>query len=183
MFVGGHVALDLVNTVAWRLDPSRREDRLRDDEALRDWAVSAGIASGPAVAGGVAQVRDLREAAYRVLHPMATAGSAPRRRAAADFEPLRGPVLDALARAEVVSVVPLEWRIPVRATSDLPAALALEVWRLLQFEDLTRLRQCADDGCGWLFLDRSRNGSRRWCSSADCGNRERARRHYRRGRA
>ncbi|GHE85366.1 hypothetical protein GCM10017786_16700 [Amycolatopsis deserti] len=174
MFVGGHVALDLVNTVAWRLDPARREERLPDDEALRWWAEAAGF---PVVAnGGVAEVRALRETAHRVLEPLATGAEA------ADAEPLRRLIVDALARAEVASVVPLEWRIPVHGTRDLPAALALETWRLLQFEDLTRLRQCADGGCGWLFLDRSRNGSRRWCSSADCGNRERARRHYHRTR-
>ena len=34
-------------------------------------------------------------------------------------------------------------------------------------------------GCSWLFVDESRNGSRRWCSMKDCGNRAKARRHYR----
>ncbi|MEU0463698.1 CGNR zinc finger domain-containing protein [Amycolatopsis sp. NPDC006131] len=221
MFVGGHVVLDLVNTVAWRLDPARREERLPDDDALRRWAEAAGFTVAPdgGVAevreaahqapeppsalrdggaaevrelreaahqapeppstvrdGCVAEVRELREAAHRVLEPLAT-GAEP-----GDVEPLRRLIVGALARAEVVSVAPLEWRIPLHGTRDLRDALALETWRLLQFEDLTRLRRCADDGCGWLFLDRSRNGSRRWCSSADCGNRERARRHYHRAR-
>src|SRR6266851_4063029 len=35
-------------------------------------------------------------------------------------------------------------------------------------------------GCSWLFVDESRNGSRRWCSMKDCGNRAKARRHYQR---
>ena len=35
-----------------------------------------------------------------------------------------------------------------------------------------RVRQCADpEGCGWLFLDESRAGTRRWCSMGNCGNR------------
>ncbi|MEV5302490.1 CGNR zinc finger domain-containing protein [Amycolatopsis methanolica] len=174
MFVGGHVALDLVNTVAWRLDPARREERLPDDDALRRWAEAAGFTV--VADGGVTEVRELREVAHRVLEPLAT-GAEP-----GDVEPLRRLIVGALARAEVASVVPLEWRIPVHGTRDLRDALALETWRLLQFEDLTRLCRCADDGCGRLFLDRSRNGSRRWCSSADCGNRERARRHYQRAR-
>nr|WP_264085191.1 CGNR zinc finger domain-containing protein [Kibdelosporangium phytohabitans] len=42
--------------------------------------------------------------------------------------------------------------------------------------------ECSGPGCGWLFIDRTRNRSRQWCSSKDCGNRERARRHYRRSR-
>ena len=47
---------------------------------------------------------------------------------------------------------------------------------LLGADDLKRLRQCGNHPCGWLFLDRSRNGSRRWCSSSECGNATRVRR-------
>jgi predicted RNA-binding Zn ribbon-like protein len=40
------------------------------------------------------------------------------------------------------------------------------------------IEQCEGDVCGWLFLDRSPAGRRRWCSMRDCGNRAKARRHY-----
>jgi predicted RNA-binding Zn ribbon-like protein len=54
---------------------------------------------------------------------------------------------------------------------------------LTSAEELARVGQCADDrGCGWLFFDTSRNHSRRWCAMKDCGNRAKARRHYRRQR-
>jgi predicted RNA-binding Zn ribbon-like protein len=54
---------------------------------------------------------------------------------------------------------------------------------VLTSEKRTRLGQCADDrGCGWLFLDTSKNRSRRWCDMEDCGNRAKARRHYLRER-
>ena len=54
---------------------------------------------------------------------------------------------------------------------------------LLASKDLNRVGQCADDrGCGYLFLDMSRNRSRRWCEMKDCGNRAKAKRHYRRAR-
>jgi predicted RNA-binding Zn ribbon-like protein len=50
-------------------------------------------------------------------------------------------------------------------------------------ELLGRVGQCADDrGCGWLFLDTTKNRSRRWCDMRDCGNRAKARRHYERKR-
>jgi predicted RNA-binding Zn ribbon-like protein len=49
---------------------------------------------------------------------------------------------------------------------------------LLTSESLDRVGECQGDGCGWLFLDTSRNRSRRWCSMAECGNRAKARRHY-----
>jgi predicted RNA-binding Zn ribbon-like protein len=54
---------------------------------------------------------------------------------------------------------------------------------LLTSERLGRVNVCAGDGCGWMFLDESRNNSRRWCDSRDCGNRERVRRHLARKRA
>jgi predicted RNA-binding Zn ribbon-like protein len=54
---------------------------------------------------------------------------------------------------------------------------------LLTSGDLARVGQCADDRCGWLFFDTSRNHSRRWCSMEDCGNRAKARRYYERSRA
>ena len=49
---------------------------------------------------------------------------------------------------------------------------------LLISDDLDRVKQCADDrGCGWLFVDTSRNRSRRWCSMESCGNRAKVQRH------
>jgi predicted RNA-binding Zn ribbon-like protein len=48
----------------------------------------------------------------------------------------------------------------------------------LTSSELKRLKECEGGGCGWLFIDTSRNHSRRWCSMEDCGNREKARRHY-----
>lgn len=52
---------------------------------------------------------------------------------------------------------------------------------LLASEELSHVGQCLDDrGCGWLYLDKSRNHSRRWCSMDRCGNRAKAQRHYRR---
>jgi len=44
--------------------------------------------------------------------------------------------------------------------------------------DVALLHRCEDIACGWLYLDRSPRHNRRWCSAADCGNRNRARRHY-----
>lgn len=43
-----------------------------------------------------------------------------------------------------------------------------------------RLKRCENPRCGWLYLDRSRNRSRRWCEMATCGNRAKARRYKQR---
>jgi predicted RNA-binding Zn ribbon-like protein len=71
-----------------------------------------------------------------------------------------------------------------------PEALDKVIWpivkaavELLTSDQLDRLGQCADDrGCGWLFLDTSRNRSRQWCSMESCGNRAKAKRYYNRTR-
>jgi predicted RNA-binding Zn ribbon-like protein len=49
---------------------------------------------------------------------------------------------------------------------------------LLTSEELDDVRVCASDTCNWLFLDTSKNHSRRWCDMKSCGNREKARRFY-----
>jgi predicted RNA-binding Zn ribbon-like protein len=54
---------------------------------------------------------------------------------------------------------------------------------LLTSNLLERVRECADDrGCGYLFIDTSRNRSRRWCSMESCGNRAKVRQHRERQR-
>jgi predicted RNA-binding Zn ribbon-like protein len=123
-----------------------------------------------------ATARELREDLYRVLAPVARDDTP----AADDADVVGRAMTDALSHAEITTVVPWAWAISRPTLSQLPAAIAVAAWRLFQFEDLTRLRECADDACGWLFLDRSKNASRRWCSARDCGNRDRARRHYHR---
>ncbi len=50
---------------------------------------------------------------------------------------------------------------------------------LLTSAEVDRVRQCAGEGCAWLFLDTSKNRTRRWCDMSVCGNRAKARRHYR----
>jgi predicted RNA-binding Zn ribbon-like protein len=192
--VGNHVALDFVNTVSWRLDEHRRVDRLPDAAAVIRWAqfvglvdeacagdLAAGARTDPEMGRSVtAQVLALRELLYRVLLPVVT-GDGPAER---DVVALRHRLLQALRAAEIVGVMPLRWEVSVRTVHGLPAALGLAAWRLLEREDPSRLRQCRDASCGWLFLDRTKNASRVWCSSADCGNRTRARRYYQRhGRA
>jgi predicted RNA-binding Zn ribbon-like protein len=48
---------------------------------------------------------------------------------------------------------------------------------LLTSAKLDRVKVCGGEGCGWMFLDESRNASRKWCESRDCGNRERVRQY------
>lgn len=187
--VGNHPALDLLNTVAWRPDPARRVDRLGDARDLVRWAEFAGVLDGPtarrfareaaadpaAAARVLDRVRRLRERLHHVVLSLAR----DQRPDPTDVVGLHTLLLRSLQRVEVVSTVPTVWSSRPRALAELPDQLAVRAWQLLQRDDADRLRQCGDDSCGWLFIDRSRSGTRVWCSSADCGNRSRVRRHYR----
>jgi predicted RNA-binding Zn ribbon-like protein len=51
---------------------------------------------------------------------------------------------------------------------------------ILSSDILERIEECDGDNCAWLFVDSSRNHSRRWCKMGDCGNRVKARRYYQR---
>jgi predicted RNA-binding Zn ribbon-like protein len=53
---------------------------------------------------------------------------------------------------------------------------------LLASPRVGRIRECGSNDCTWLFVDESRNRSRRWCDMRACGNRMKARRHYQRAK-
>jgi len=191
--VGGHVVLDLVNTVSWRLDKDRRRDNLHDYAALIGWCQYAGLVNpGTAhrlVAAApehlrltqqtVDDVRTLREHSHTLLASLVDEGERPR--AVVASPGLRALLLDAVAHSELIGP-PMRWQLTPDQDPDIPRLLALQVLDLLQSPQLPLLRRCHGPGCGWLFLDRTRSHTRRWCSSSDCGNRERARRHYTRHR-
>jgi predicted RNA-binding Zn ribbon-like protein len=189
--VGGHVAVDLVNTVSWRLDPDRRRDNLSDAAALAAWLPRVGVLdarqahelltepTGSRGRRALAEVRVLREQLHGMLDRIAGGESldglvAPRE--------LTRRLAAAVAHGELRGS-PMHWRLTVREPGDIPRLLALEALDLLESPRLPLLRRCQGPGCAWLFLDGSRSHTRRWCSSLDCGNRDRARRHYARHRA
>jgi predicted RNA-binding Zn ribbon-like protein len=176
-FVAGHPTLDLVNTVAWRLDPARREDRLPTGATLARWVGTTGLPTDDAWwSAALGPVTRLRERLTRVLVPLATGTTPPE----PDLVALRRTLTAAMRRAELTTVVPPQWAVEVRRPRDLADRMALGALGFLAEVDPARLRQCADDACGWLFVDHSRNNSRRWCDSADCGNRNRVKRHHQR---
>ncbi|MFE9458633.1 CGNR zinc finger domain-containing protein [Streptomyces californicus] len=190
--VGGHPVLDFANTVAWRLDPTRTVDRVRGAEAWARWAVAAGLFTADGAEAllraeaadpdrphaASAALIDLRAVLWPVLDAAVDDQVPP----AAEWEALRRHMLRAREDAVLPPAFPLRWQPGTNRLDDLRHALALRAEDLLSGDGLGRVRRCAGPGCGWFFLDRSRSGTRRWCSSQDCGNRDRARRHYSRTR-
>ena len=122
---------------------------------------------------------ELREALFRLFSAVAAGLRLP----PADLAALNRWLAKSLGRLRLAATGDgIEW-----GWADEPEALDAPLWRvarsaadLLTGEDRTDLRECADGGCRWLFLDRSRNHSRRWCDMKACGNRAKVRRHYRR---
>ncbi|MEU5432622.1 CGNR zinc finger domain-containing protein [Streptomyces sp. NPDC020719] len=180
-FVGGHPVLDFANTIAWRTDTTRRVDRVPGGATdWRRWAVMAGLLDPapdhalPSTERELADLLDLRGALEAVLDAFADGTPPP----APAWETLRRAILRAREAAALPRALPLRWEPGARGLTDLRHALALRAEELLGGDGLSRVRRCAGPGCGWFFLDRTRGGTRRWCSSGDCGNRDRARRHY-----
>ena len=192
---GGHPALDFVNTVGGLRGTSPREELPRFVDLVA-WASQAGdltqaeakalnreAAAHPTEAErALERARAFRESLYRVL--LAQVQSHPP--VPADVAVLEGEVQKALAARRLQSVGGrFSWTAPGVALLDtVVPRLALDSSELLTTEALQRVRICeSTDNCGWLFLDETRNHSRRWCSMATCGNQHKARRHYARVRA
>ncbi len=116
----------------------------------------------------------LREAMWRTFDRVAQ----DREAAADDVAGLGAEAADAMAHARVArDGAGYGWRWP--ETEDLARPLwpiAHAAALLLMSDELRgRVRECASDTCDWLFLDRTRNASRRWCDMSGCGNRAKVR--------
>jgi predicted RNA-binding Zn ribbon-like protein len=77
-----------------------------------------------------------------------------------------------------------QWNFDESALEAPLSIIALSAVELMTSENIKWVGQCADEGgCGWLFVDTSKNHSRRWCDINDCGNRAKQRRYQRRTRS
>jgi predicted RNA-binding Zn ribbon-like protein len=182
--------LAYVNTVDWRLDPLRRRDFLGDFRALLDFCLRQGLLSQESAAILAASAKrepevgkaafsegvSLREDVYGLLVAVAH-GSAPD---ASAIGRLWSLMLEALASENLVWTgkgFALEIHLETETLRAPLYAIARRSLDLLLSPSLERLRICAAPDCGWLFIDTSKNGKRRWCEMRTCGNRAKARRH------
>jgi predicted RNA-binding Zn ribbon-like protein len=133
-------------------------DALADVDAAAPWLAARGL--GPQEHPDLIAARSVLQAVARGDRP------------ASALEPL-------LAGVHLVATVDdagVSWR-PDPATGAVRAALA---WDRLRILSPGRLRPCANTECRLFLIDRSKPNNARWCSMAVCGNRIKARRHYRR---
>jgi predicted RNA-binding Zn ribbon-like protein len=195
-FVGGSLCLDFVNTVGGR-DQSGTviRDKIAQYSDLVYWSVLAGSAdpgtahaltrlaarqAAEAVASFERTLR-LREALYRIFQ----CGAERRRVPVRDVEVLRAEL--SVARAQQALTQRdggFVWTFPARtdALDRILWPISLSAAELLTSEDLARVRKCAAEDCGWMFIDTSRNHRRQWCDMQDCGNRAKVKRFRLKGR-
>ncbi|RXV68382.1 hypothetical protein D1006_24750 [Burkholderia stabilis] len=182
------LSIDFANTLYWRgSDPPTETFGTMDD--LLAWCreqarVPAGLADRCRARGVeedepamLARALALREALYRLFHAQAER----REPQADDLALLGGFLAEASPRVALARVDGgYAWRIGETGAT-LAGLLSPVLWSaidLLGGARLAKVKRCANDACQWLFIDDSKNGSRRWCSMSSCGNRAKAYRHY-----
>ncbi len=190
LFVGGDLCLDFANTVGGKRGAVARE-HLNTYADFLSWCRQAEILDNvqeerlgnlAAAERGEAEsvlgrAVELREAIYRIFATLAEQQVPD----TADLERLNSELATALCRLRVrAGADGFDWRWAAdepRLEHPLAPVARAAAELLTDGEALAHVRRCQGDTCGWLFLDSSKNHSRRWCDMRDCGNRAKVRRH------
>jgi predicted RNA-binding Zn ribbon-like protein len=191
-FSGGNLCLDFANTVNNRTS-ERRKDLLASYGDLLHWGQEAGVVSPKSAerlrrlaeeAPGHAKsalrsALQAREAIYSLFSAMIGRRGVP----GAALATLNTALRQASEHAQIVPRnrhFSWEWALPEESLESVLWPVARAAAELLTSEELVLVRECAAEGCGWLFLDKTKNHRRRWCDMKTCGNRDKARRYYER---
>ena len=189
--VGGALCLDFVNTINSRLMPEH--DYLVHYSDLVGWANKVGILSPTQsnqlqkrakqnvqkAENTLGEARMLRELLYR-LFSNAAKGSEPNKK---DMETFVISYGEAISRGQFLKTddyYTTTWKVD-EVSDALLWPIVHSAGELLLSSELRQVKECP--GCGWLFLDTSKNQSRRWCSMNTCGARDKMRRYHKRQRA
>ncbi|MER7757151.1 CGNR zinc finger domain-containing protein [Kitasatospora sp. NPDC097643] len=193
--VGGHLVIDLVNTVTAR--DAQPIDWLDGYPRLLEWAALTGHFAPADLAdlrrlaeaepGRAAQALDRTRELREALHDLITA-------LVHQDDPVPAQAVDqvgdhwrhaaARTRLTVRANTPqLQVGIETSGLDYLNDEIALQAFDLLRALPLERTRVCPGQRCGWVFIDSSRGGRRRWCDMGTCGNSAKGRTHYQRKRA
>lgn len=198
--IGGRLCLDFINTVGGRTVEATakrkavvgaviREDRLLEYADLVAWSLRAGIVTSAEAArllreskrheaeakAALTRAVVLREALWRICKAIIE-GLAPRQY---DLDSLNRELALAYGRVQLTAGekrVVWKWQDATASLDRMLWPVADSAAEYLTSGDLTRLRECGGENCGWLFEDTSRNRSRQWCDMQDCGNLAKVRR-------
>jgi predicted RNA-binding Zn ribbon-like protein len=198
-YVAGDPALDLVNTVDWT-SRGPGEDRLTDYARLTRWAEGAGLLL-PSLGVSFRTLaserprdaeRALREATQlrwvlrQIFRAIARGESAAKLPAISELNASLGEALAQLQLAGASrstsdeAALQWTWRGAASRLDSIVWPVVRSAADLLVSDEAGRIRECGGSECGWMYVDRSRNGLRRWCEMESCGTREKSRRRARR---
>ena len=186
--VAGNLALDFANTVDDPNGPTRF-DHIRDLPLLLTWARNVKVLSDSqheelaafarsqptAAAAGLRRAHALRRTLQAVFGATADGQPVPEQA----WHDLRRSIAEAIAHADLTAEhdqVRLAWDVASLDAVTWPVAYAAH--ELLTGDRLGRVKRCA--ACPWLYVDQSKNSSRRWCAMDDCGKHEKMRRYVER---
>jgi predicted RNA-binding Zn ribbon-like protein len=187
---GTPLCLDFANTLSWR-GRKHPEDHIESYRDLVMWSHGVNILTRRQAKQLLDESRQrrsaaeaifdrairLREVVYRVFSSMSRQSITGSRDLAALNEELSN-VLTKMQITQSAHGYVLTFEAEETALDQMLWPITRSVADLLTSDRLDRIRRCADEDCRWLFVDMSRNRSRRWCNMQDCGNRAKARRHY-----
>ena len=179
---GGSPPLDFANTLGGK---QRAEEHLHAYEDLVAFARQSGLVSDelaarlraeaalrPAEAEAVlGRARTLREALFRLFAEQAVV----------ELPVLNRELAIGMTQLRVDDALRWAWADELRLDRPL-WPIARQAAELLVSQEKARIHECAADDCRWLFVDTSKNKSRRWCDMKSCGNRAKVRSFYERRR-
>ena len=188
--LGGDLSLDFVNTVNWR-KRNEPDELLKTSQDLIRWGVETDILSEPetdkmnhwahenksTADNLLVKAKDLRESLHHLFKGIIE-GNEPNEN---DLNVINYELSEMLTHLQF-SYSKNQFKLEIEKDNTLDYVIwhiVRSASKLLTSDKLGRVKECEDDECGWLFIDESKNRSRRWCSMEDCGNRNKARRHYR----
>ncbi len=185
--IGGHPALDFINTNSHRLDPKSSVDRFNTVEKILSWLEYQLLVPATQIRRInheshkeldqrlVKTVSRLRKQVEKVFDALTIGEQVPANSFASILKTSSDPQIQVL-NTEVDLNQPNKFEIKQINTKSISALLALLAVEAVLKLPKDRIRSCPR--CGWLFFDRSKGGRRKWCDMKACGNREKVARHY-----
>lgn len=186
VFHGGRPCLDLFNTVRRRKDPySQTQDLLAREEGFREWLLKAQRQSGwatlfPPLSTGAAHDPVPASIQNRVIELRSLIGRLLTRHfSVEDIE-----TVNQLAQARPSWQLSADGGVlSAQDNLELDGALGViaeDCAQLFASDLSSNIKECAEERCGIVFLDKSNGAQRHWCSMKECGNRSKASRYYHR---
>jgi predicted RNA-binding Zn ribbon-like protein len=192
--VGGHPALDFVNTVHSWTGSEPAEEYLHDYEEVLRWHRLVGLlgpqgtralqaGSARAKSAALQAVLGFRGSLHALFHAVAVREPLPQ----ASLDHLNEVIRSTVSWRRLVASgneISCGWDFTGAPPEAVIGPVAWQAVELLEHGEIDRIKECPlAEGCGWLFLDSSKNRSRTWCSMRTCGNSAKVKRfRARRGR-